>query len=42
MKMRKARHRIFRKHGGLQRPCPEYDMHCVVCRYFRRKQKGRK
>lgn len=42
MKLRRLRHRIFRKIGGLQRPCSEFDPHCVVCQYFRRKAKPKK
>jgi hypothetical protein len=38
MKLRRLRHRVFWKKGGLQRPCPDFDPHCVVCRYFRRKR----
>jgi hypothetical protein len=37
MKLRRMKHRVFRKIGGLQRPCGEFDALCVVCRYFRRK-----
>jgi hypothetical protein len=35
--LRRLRHRIFRKRGGLQRPCSVFVQDCVVCRYCRRK-----